>query len=98
VTIPDRQPLEGAPKAYRGASLAALDALARSKGYRLVACEPSGVNAFFLRHDVAPEIQAVPVAQAFRPALSRLELAESESAAEPALVPGDASFPLIDVP
>jgi hypothetical protein len=41
---------------YYGASLAALAALAGRKGYRLVALEPSGPNAFFLRDDVAPHI------------------------------------------
>jgi hypothetical protein len=43
---------------YYGASLAAMTQLSASKGYRLVAVEPTGVNAFFLRNDVAPEIPA----------------------------------------
>jgi hypothetical protein len=37
---------------YFGASLGALDALARQKGYRLVAVESHGANAFFVRDDV----------------------------------------------
>jgi hypothetical protein len=51
---------------YFGASLTALTKLSASKGYRLVAVEPTGVNAFFLRNDVAPEIPAVEPAAAYR--------------------------------
>ena len=35
-----------------GASLAALAALGREKGYALVGCDSSGVNAFFVRRDL----------------------------------------------
>ena len=80
VTIPRDQPLEGAPKAYRGASLAAMEKAARRKGYRLVLCDPSGVNAFFLRNDVAPQVPAVPVAQAFRQAIDRWSLDDEPGA------------------
>jgi hypothetical protein len=73
VTVPRNARLEGTPKGYCGASLPALAKLAARKGYRLVACEYSGVNAFFLRHDVAPEIEAQPVERAYRPQRSRLE-------------------------
>jgi len=38
---------------YHGASLSALTKLANSKGYILVGCESNGVNAFFVRQDVA---------------------------------------------
>ena len=48
-------------KRYYGASLAAFEQLGREKGYRLVMVEPSGVNAYLLRNDVAPEIPASPV-------------------------------------
>jgi hypothetical protein len=51
---------------YFGASLAALTRLSATKGYRLVAVEPTGVNAFFLRNDVAPEIPAVEPARVYR--------------------------------
>ena len=51
---------------YYGASLTAWTRLAARKGYRLVAVEPSGINAFFLRHDVAPEIPACDPARAYR--------------------------------
>jgi hypothetical protein len=51
---------------YFGASLTALTKLSAKKGYRLVAVEPTGVNAFFLRKDVAPEIPACDPARAYR--------------------------------
>jgi hypothetical protein len=41
---------------YCGASLAAMVTLAAFKGYRLVAYEKYGFNAFFLRKDLAPEL------------------------------------------
>lgn len=41
---------------YHGASLAAFVKLGREKGYRLVGCERSQVNAVFIRSDVAPEL------------------------------------------
>lgn len=40
---------------YAGASLAALAQLGRAKGYRLVGCNRHGVNAFFVREDIAPD-------------------------------------------
>jgi hypothetical protein len=46
-----------------GASLAALEQLGREKGYRLAHTELAGVNAFFVREDLAdglPEGDAVP--------------------------------------
>ena len=43
---------------FWGASLAAFEQLGREKGYRLVLVEPSGVNAYLLRNDVAPNIPA----------------------------------------
>jgi hypothetical protein len=51
---------------YYGASLTALTRLNARKGYRLVAVEPSGVNAFFLRHDVAAHVPACDSSRAFR--------------------------------
>lgn len=41
---------------YHGASLSALSKLAKKKNYILVACESSGVNAFFVRSDLAQGI------------------------------------------
>jgi hypothetical protein len=51
---------------YYGASLAALTHLANAKRYRLVAVEPAGINAYFVRHDLAPHVPACAPEQAFR--------------------------------
>jgi hypothetical protein len=51
---------------YYGASLAAMTRLSASKGYRLVAVEPTGVNAFFLRNDVGLEIPACEPSRVYR--------------------------------
>jgi hypothetical protein len=42
---------------YFGASLKALEVLGGRKGYALVGCNFAGVNAFFVRRDLAPENQ-----------------------------------------
>jgi hypothetical protein len=76
VTIPNGQPLESTPKGYHGASLTALTSLAGRKGYRLVLCDESGVNAFFVRNDLAPDVKEVSVEAAFRPALSRVDVGQ----------------------
>ena len=78
VTIPRDQPLHSTPKGYNGASLAALTALAGTKGYRLVTCENAGVNAFYLREDVARHVPAVRPDEAFKPLRSRVELEDVE--------------------
>jgi hypothetical protein len=54
------------PREYFGASLAALTALGRTKGYRLVGVEPRGVNAFFVRNDSAPSLPERSVADVFQ--------------------------------
>lgn len=51
---------------YYGASLMAQTRLSSRKGYRLVAVEPTGVNAFFLRGDLAPHVPACDPGRAFR--------------------------------
>ena len=45
---------------YMGASLSALEGLGRTKGYRLVGCNVAGVNAFFVREDLAGDLFAAP--------------------------------------
>jgi hypothetical protein len=80
VTIPLEQPLDSTPKGYNGASLAALTDLAARKGYRLVTCENAGVNAFFVRADVAPDLPTVTPLEAFKPLRSRVELEDVEIA------------------
>lgn len=66
VTIPSAGRSDDAPSPYSGASLTALEKLARRKGYGLVLCEDSGVNAFFLRDGLAPEIPRLSAAAAYR--------------------------------
>ena len=51
---------------YYGASLAAHAGLGRSLGYRLVALEPRGNNAYFIRDDLAPHFPAIEPAAEFR--------------------------------
>jgi hypothetical protein len=95
VTIPRDQSLVGAPKNYRGASLGALEKAARRKGYRLVMCDPTGVNAFFLRDDVAPDVPAAAPARAFRQLADRWELADVPVADDATLMAG--GLPLVEV-
>jgi hypothetical protein len=45
---------------YSGASLGALEALGREKGYCLVGCSLAGVNAFFVREDLAGDRFCAP--------------------------------------
>jgi hypothetical protein len=68
VTVPYRETFDrhAHHTMYYGASLTALTRLAARKGYRLVAVEPTGINAFFLRHDVAPHVPACDPRQAYR--------------------------------
>lgn len=53
---------------FHGASLKALESLGRKKGCRLVGCDSTGTNAFFLRDDVdAPLVPTLTAAEAYRP-------------------------------
>lgn len=53
---------------FHGASLRAMESLGRRKGYRLVGCDSTGTNAFFLRDDVdAPAIPTLDAKAAYRP-------------------------------
>jgi len=67
VTIAPDTDLSRAPKGFHGASLRALTDLAAAKGYKLLACDPTGTNAFYMRADLRPEFAPVPVDVAFRP-------------------------------
>ena len=58
---------------YHGASLAALTKLAGSKGYGLVGCESSGVNAFFVKKELLQSLHEVSVQDAYYPHLRRLK-------------------------
>lgn len=53
---------------YYGASLAAFYYLLKEYGYRLVYCENEGVNAFWVRDDLAtPELPELTPGQAYKP-------------------------------
>lgn len=68
VTVPYEAAFDRHEKAttfYYGASLRALVHLGRRKGYRLIATEPAGVNAYFLRDDVGLMIPTCDVETAF---------------------------------
>ena len=57
---------------FAGASLAALDHIARAKGYQLVGTNSASNNAFFVRADLVNEhVEALSVEQAFTPSLFR---------------------------
>jgi len=98
VTLPNAPVPKQAPKGYTGASLAALTTLAERKGYRLVLCEEAGINAFFLRHDVAPSIPGITVADAYRPWLERRDLDDRlQKDIDIFQVTADAGLPLVEV-
>jgi hypothetical protein len=98
VTVPDAPRPPVAPKGYGGASLTALEKLGRAKGYGLVLCEDAGINAFFLRDDVAPDVPRLTAAQAFRPQLASYDAAaDSEKQVDIYAAIAQAGLPLVDV-
>jgi hypothetical protein len=98
VTLPDAPRPPVAPKGYSGASLPALEKLARAKGYGLVLCEDAGVNAFFLRDDVAPEVPRLHAARAFRPQLAGYDAAsDTEKHGDIYAAIAQAGLPLVEV-
>ena len=56
---------------YYGASIAALEFLARKKGYSLVGSNNAGNNAFFVRDDLCGALQVLTAEQAYRKAQFR---------------------------
>ena len=98
VTLPDAPRPPVAPKGYSGASLAALEKLGRAKGYGLVLCEDAGVNAFFLRDDVAADIPRMPAGRAFRPMLASYDAAgDSVKLKDIYAAVAEAGLPLVEV-
>ena len=64
---------------FAGASISALESLGIRKGYRLVGCDSTGTNAFFLRKDLAKEkIPTVSARKAYNPHLNWLGRGISE--------------------
>lgn len=56
---------------YHGASLEALRKLGSSRGYQLVGCDSAGVNAFFVRSDLAVGLPSLTSTEAFVPIRER---------------------------
>jgi len=81
---------------YYGASLAALAKVSERKGYRLVAVEPTGVNAFFLRRDLATHIPACEPQRAFQ-LLERYDVAMQQGEDVFRYVK-EAGLPLVELP
>ena len=53
---------------FAGASLKALETLGKKKGYRLIGCDATGTNSFFLRDDIdAPNVPTLTALEAFKP-------------------------------
>ena len=63
---------------YYGASLPALERLGSAKGYRLVGCESSGLNAFFVRSDLTLELRTLDAKDAFYPDARRLRVSSQQ--------------------
>ncbi|MEJ0065405.1 MAG: hypothetical protein WDM85_08105 [Caulobacteraceae bacterium] len=59
-TVADDPALRWDGSSYFGASLGALEALGREKGYCLVGCSLAGVNAFFVREDLVGDKFCAP--------------------------------------
>ena len=98
ITVPDAPRPQVAPKGYGGASLAALEKLAHVKGYGLVLCEDAGINAFFLRDDVAPDIPRLTAAQAFRSQLASYDaVGDSANDVDIYAAAAEAGLPLVEV-
>ncbi len=84
ITVPyaeRRSPYDAHPSGwYHGASLTALARLGERKGYVLVGAESRGVNAFFVRRDVAEgRIDAVSPSAAFAPFYEAAHLSRDEA-------------------
>ncbi len=64
---------------FAGASLKALEELGMKKGYRLIGCDSTGTNAFFLRDDLGlDKIKTLSSKEAFYPHLNWLKRGISE--------------------
>jgi hypothetical protein len=97
--VPNAPRPEGAPKGYFGASLAGLAKCARRKGYRLVLCEEAGVNAFFVREDLAPDIPTLTPSQAWRPKSDRYDVTGEVAGIDTDVykIVSEKGLPLVDV-
>lgn len=94
VTVPYAGSWKVISKYYHGASLTALARLGKQKGYLLAGCDTKGVNAFFVRADLAAAagIQPVMPARAFFPHLSRTRALSPEEQSRATM-----GMPLIEI-
>lgn len=53
-------------KIYYGASIKAINSLANSKGYKLVASNRAGNNLFFVREELMSNLKELPIEQAYK--------------------------------
>jgi len=51
---------------YHGCSLSAIEHLGKLKGYRLVAVDETGVNAFLVKSDLCPEVPTLTATECFK--------------------------------
>ena len=51
---------------YHGCSLAAIEHLGKLKGYRLVAVDETGVNAFLVKEQLCPSVPTLSAAECFK--------------------------------
>jgi hypothetical protein len=51
---------------YHGCSLSAIEHLGKSKGYRLVGADETGVNAFLVKEHLCPEVPTLTAAECFK--------------------------------
>lgn len=104
VTIPYSQDFDRAKAhssmLYYGASIAALDHLARAKGYALVGSNSAGCNVFFVRRDILNDLPTYTPAEAYvqaqfreaRGSMGQLSFADFQESLE--LI---ADMPLVDL-
>ena len=65
---------------FAGASIKALESLGERKGYRLIGCDTTGTNAFFLRNDLGNhQIPTLTASEAFRPHQNWMQRGISEN-------------------
>ena len=82
---------------YYGASLTALVNVGRRKGYRLVAAEPRGTNAYFVRDDLGPDMPECHVDDAFR-LLDKYDAAAGTDEEDVYAIAEARGWPLVEVP
>lgn len=101
VTIPDVENFTrragSDERLYFGASLTALAALGRRKGYRLILTEPSGTNAFFVREDLAGPFPTATPGDHYRMYFSHRRELEKLGTADLTAYFRDRGLPLVQV-